>query len=163
MANFFDKGTRWHCVVAALFFLCTLLAGCSREKIHGISLSLGQYERGLWYDHDEREYHPHGFGLKLDLVAGNMLRPLKNPLDGENPWKGGDDLGVLRGPIAGPFLSIALGPYGLYAGFKAFEVTASHGGDDRYGRWIHDDEVPPEGRTYLYLCPSATIRRTRWK
>ncbi len=143
--------------------LVLLLAGCSREHVRGISLSLGSFERGLWYDHDMRQYDEHGFGIKLDLIGGHMLRPLKNPFDGENPWRGGEDCGVLRCPMIGPFLSIALGPYGLYLGFKTYEVSATHAGQDRYGKWIKPHEVPPEGRTYLYLCPSASIRRTRWK
>jgi len=148
-------------ILAAVIVLSA--AGCSREKVRGVSLSLGKFERGLWFDHDERLYQPHGFGVKLDLLGGYMLRPLKNPFGSGNPWKGGDALGVLRGPMAGPFLSIAMGEFGIYLGLKTYEVTAAHGGHDRYGRWIHDDEVPPEGETYLYLCPTATIRRTRWK
>ncbi|MBP7050318.1 MAG: hypothetical protein KBE65_04820 [Phycisphaerae bacterium] len=143
--------------------LVPLLAGCSRERVCGVSLSLGSFERGLWYDHDMRQYDEHGFGIKFDLVGGNMLRPLKNPFGGENPWRGGADRGVLRCPVIGPFLSIALGPCGVYLGFKTYEVTTAHGGQDRYGKWIRPEEVPPEGRTYQYLCPSASIRRTRWK
>ena len=143
--------------------LVLLLAGCSREHVRGVSVSLGKFERGLWYDHDKQEYDEHGFGIKLDLVGGNVLRPLKNPFGSENPWRGGDDAGVLRFPFVGPFLSVAIGPYGLYLGFKTYEVTTAHGGEDRYGRWIRPEEVPPKGKTYIYLCPSATIRRTRWK
>ncbi len=140
-----------------------LLAGCSREHVCGVGLSLGKFERGLWYDHDIRQYDEHGFGIKLDLVAGNMLRPLKSPFHGENPWRGGKHCGVLRCPMIGPFLSIALGPYGMYVGLKTYEVTTAHAGQDRYGTWIRPEEVPPEGKTYVYLCPSASIRRTRWK
>ena len=143
--------------------LVFLAAGCSREHVRGISLSLGTFERGLWYDHDPRQYDEHGFGIKLDLVAGNMLRPLKKPFDHQNPWRGGDDWGVLRCPMIGPFLSIALGPYGIYLGFKTYEVTTAHAGKDRYGKWVKPSEIPPEGKTYVYLCPSASIRRTRWK
>lgn len=143
--------------------LVLLLAGCSREHVRGVSVSLGKFERGLWYDHDKQEYDEHGFGIKLDLVGGNMLRPLKNPFSGDNPWKGGEASGVLRFPFISPFFSIALGKFGLYIGCKTYEVTTEHGEDDRYGKWIKSKEVPPEGKTYIYLCPSATIRRTRWK
>lgn len=152
---------KWYVVL--LIAVVMIVSGCSRENVRGISLSIGSFERGLWFDHDERQHQPHGFGIKFDLLSGYMLRPLKNPLSDENPWKGGDDLGVLRAPMAGPFLSIALGEFGIYLGFKTYEVTTEHGGDDRYGKWIHDREVPPEGKTYIYLCPTATIRRTRWK
>ena len=143
--------------------LVLVLAGCSREHVRGVSLSLGKFERGLWYDHDRQEYDEHGFGIKLDLVGGNMLRPLKIPFSTQNLWRGGEDAGVIRCPFVGPFLSIAIGPYGFYFGLKSYEVTTKHGGPDRYGGWIKPEEVPPEGKTYIYLCPSATIPRTRWK
>lgn len=139
------------------------LAGCSREHVRGLSLSLGKFERGLWYDHDKQQYDEHGFGIKLDFVAGHMLDPLRKPFSRENPWKGGEYAGVLRMPFAGPFCSIALGRFGIYLGFKTYEVTTAHASEDRYGKWIRPNEVPPEGKTYVYLCPSATIRRTRWK
>ena len=143
--------------------LVLVLAGCSRENVRGVSLSLGKFERGLWYDHDKQQYDENGFGVKFDIVSGHMLRPFKKPFSAENPWKGGKDAGVLRLPFIGPFLSVAIGPYGFYFGLKAYEVTTEHGGEDRYGRWIRPEEVPPKGKTYIYLCPSATIRRTRWK
>ena len=155
---------RWGMKIRHLsLLLVLLLAGCSRQHVCGVSFSLGSYERGLWYDHDEKQYHPGGIGIKLDLVGGNVLRPLKIPFSTQNPWRGGDNAGVLRFPFVGPFLSVAIGPYGLYLGLKTYEVTTAHGGDDRYGKWIKSKEVPPEGKTYIYLCPSATIRRTRWK
>jgi len=96
--------------------LVLALAGCSRDKVRGVSLSLGKFERGLWYDHDKQQYDENGFGVKFDIVSGHMLRPFKKPFSAENPWKGGKDAGVLRLPFIGPFLSVAIGPYGFYFG-----------------------------------------------
>ena len=50
--------------------LVLLLAGCSRQHVCGVSLSLGKFERGLWYDHDKQQYDENGFGVKFDIVSG---------------------------------------------------------------------------------------------
>ena len=112
----------------------------------GCSLSAGSFEPGLWYDSDKRLYHPRGVGIKLDLVCGEMVRP----------FGGWEDPGfVLRCPICGPFVSVAIGEFGVYAGLKSFR---NHKG--RYD-WLPSDADPnnPE----ILFTPSATIRRTRWK
>ena len=68
-----------------------LLSGCRAGEVAGLSLTLGSYERGLWFDHDTRQYTPEGFGLKFDIVAGHIIRPVPKFWEkGTNPWKGDD-------------------------------------------------------------------------
>jgi hypothetical protein len=146
-----------------LLLLLPILAGCQEGRVAGVSMSLGAYERGLWFDHDQRQYRPHGWGLKFDLVAGKMIRPIpRSSRPEDNPWQGGVPWAVLRAPMAGPFLSIALGPLGMYVGFKTFEVDQYHRSPDRYGRWMRDYEFPDPNDRHVYLQPSFTLRRTRW-
>lgn len=123
-----------------LIILLVFVAGCSA--------SLGTYERGLWFDDDKRGDRKSGFGIKLDLVAGQMVRPF-----GPNPWKDPDF--VLKSPIIGPFFSIALGELGFYIGLKSFK---NHQG--RYD-WLPSDADP--NNPDIIFTPSATIRRTRLK
>jgi hypothetical protein len=147
-----------------VLFLLPIVAGCQEGRVAGVSLSLGSYERGLWFDHGSRQYEPHGFGLKLDLVAGKMIRPIpRSTRPEDNPWQGGVPRTVLRAPMAGPFLSIALGPFGMYAGFKTFAVDPRHRSMDRYGRWMREYEFPEPNDVHVYLQPSFSIRRTRWR
>jgi len=146
-------------VLAVLVLVGT---GCSRHRTPGVSLSLGSFERGLWYDHDQREYHPRGWGIKVDLLGGNMIRPIPKIGKDVNVWT--EPAFVVRSPIIGPFVSVAMGPYGLYLGLKTFKLdhtSVTDGG--RYDAWVTDKERPAEGETHVYLCPSATIRRTRWR
>lgn len=110
------------------------------KKVHGIELSLNKLEQGLWYDSDKKIYDPKGWGITLQLSAGPMTRPI--PKVWKYPpfrWKTWDDPWfVIRSPfVLGVFISVAIGKYGFYLGFK------NHG----------DKE----------LVPSATIRSTRWK
>ena len=87
--------------------------------VRGIRFEIGKMVDGLWYDSDRRVYDPKGWGIVFSLAYGPGY------------WKG------YHIPfLAGPFLSIAIGPYGLYLGFKN-----------------HKD---------IELVPSASIRRTRW-
>lgn len=149
-----------------LFVLLLLLgvAGCQGGTVGGLSLSVGSYERGLWFDHDHREYQPNGFGLRLDLVAGKMIRPVPKFWEpGNNPWQGGEPWFVLRLPMIGPFLSVSMGTTGAYLGFKTFKVDQEHRSPERYGNWMCEDEFPEPNDVRVYLQPSATIRRTRWK
>jgi hypothetical protein len=149
----------------AVLLLLPLVAGCQEGRVGGLSSSLGSYERGLWFDHDQRRYQPWGFGMKFDLVAGKMIRPVPKYWEPENnPWMGGEPWFVLRSPImAGPFLSIAIGPLGMYIGFKTFAVDQYHRSPARYGRWMREHEFPEPGDTHSYLQPSFTIRRYRWR
>jgi len=139
--------------------------GCQLGHVEGISLSAGSFERGLWFDHDRREYQPEGWGLKFDVVAGHMIRPVpKFWKKDQNPWKGDQPWFVLRLPMVGPYIGIAAGRTGGYLGLKTFQVTQRHRALDRYGRWMREKEFPadPNGvKTYLQL--SGSIRRTRWK
>ena len=142
--------------------LVFLLGGCARDRVDGVSLSLGSFERGLWHDHDKREYQPKGWGIKLDWVCGNMVRPIPKIGKDVNVWE--EPAFVIRSPMTGPFLSIHLGEYGIYLGMKTFELDhgdVTNGG--RYDDWVTDLEKPAEGEKHVYLCPSATMRRTRWK
>jgi len=152
---------------------CTaLLTGCKTGSVEGLTLSVGSttgvslisYERGLWFDHERKEQRPEGFGLKIDIVAGQMVRPVpKFWQAGNNPWKGGEPWFVLRCPMVGPYVSLALGHMGAYCGFKTFVVEDRHRSSDDYGKWMHESEFPQTGGVNVYLQPSASLRRTRWK
>ncbi|MBN2182010.1 MAG: hypothetical protein JW715_08850 [Sedimentisphaerales bacterium] len=141
-----------------------MLAGCSTGSVEGLSFTLGSYERGLWFDHDTKDFQSSGFGMKLDVVAGQIIRPVpKFWEENSNPWKGDEPWFVIRSPMIGPFLSLAVGDLGMYIGFKTFEVRDEHRSLDRYGRWMREREFPDPNAVNVYLQPSATMRRTRWK
>ncbi len=148
-----------------LFLLLVLmLTGCKTGSVEGLSLSLGSYERGLWFDHDVKEHQDKGFGMKIDIIAGQMIRPIpKYWEESNNPWKGDEPWFVIRSPMIGPYISVAVGDIGLYFGFKTFKVENGHRSLDRYGKWMHENEFPEPNAVNVYLQPSASIRRTRWK
>ena len=126
---------------------------------------MGSFERSLWFDHDIREYQPHGWGVKFDIVAGHMIRPVpKFWARDSNPWKGGEPWFVIRAPLIGPYVGITAGKIGVYGGLKTFQVEDRHRTLDRYGKWMREKEFPsdPDG-TMTYLQLSGSIRRTRWK
>ena len=138
----------------------------------GISLVLSSYERSLWFDHDIREYNPKGWGIELELVWGKMIRPVpkfwkKGFWKGEdeyNPWKGGEYWFIIRCPMIGPFISVALGRYGVYLGLKTFRAyKGQHDTLERYGKWMREDEFGTEDNPRIYLQLSASTRSTRWK
>jgi len=149
----------------AVTIIAVAAGGCQLGKVDGVSLSAGSFERGLWFDHDRREYQPAGWGLKFDIVAGHMIRPVPKFWERDNnPWKGGEPWFVIRAPMVLPFIAVSLGPYGIYAGGKTFLVEERHSSIQRYGKWMRQQEFPadPNGiKTYLQL--SGSIRRTRWK
>jgi hypothetical protein len=103
--------------------------------------------------------------VKFDIVAGHMIRPVpKFWLKDQNPWKGDEPWFVVRVPMIGPYVSIALGELGVYSGLKTFQVQERHRSLGRYGKWMREKEFPsdPNGvMTYAQL--SGSIRRTRWK
>ena len=147
-------------------FLLTilLLTGCKTGSVGGLSLTFGSYERGLWFDHDIKQQQSAGFGMKFDIVAGQMIRPVPKYWEkSNNPWKGDEPWFVIRSPMIGPFLSLAVGDIGLYLGFKTFNVQDEHRSLERYGGWMREDEFPDPNDVHVFLHPSATIRRTRWK
>ena len=144
--------------------LVLLLGGCKAGTVAGVSLSLGSYERGLWFDHDQKEHQAEGFGLKCDLVAGQMIRPVAKFWEPDNnPWKGDEPWFVIRCPMIGPFISLAIGDLGFYFGFKTFRVEDRHRAPERYGRWMRKEEFAEPNEVAVYLQPTATLRRTRWK
>jgi len=149
-----------------------LLTGCKTGAVEGLSLSLGSakgvslraYERGLWFDHERKELQPEGFGLKFDIVAGQMIRPVpKFWQAGSSPWRGDEPWFVIRCPMVGPYISVAAGNLGAYCGFKTFRVADEHRSSDKYGKWMHESEFPQSDGVHVYLQPSASLRRTRWK
>jgi len=148
--------------VILLFVL--LLGGCRAGTVGGVSLSLGSYERGLWFDHDQKQYQPSGFGVKLDIVAGYMILPVPKYWEtSSNPWKGGEPWFVIRSPMVGPYMSLAVGDLGAYFGCKTYRVEDRHRSLDRYGTWMRESEFPEPNEVNVYLQPTASLRRTRWK
>ena len=139
------------------------VAGCG--EVHGLSLAVGSFERGLWADSDKKnvEGKP-GWGLKLDLNIGQWLRPVGSK-DGGNPWQGGEPAFVMRSgiPLPNIFIGVHIGDYGLYLGGKTYLVEERHCTDQRYGAWIKEEECPCAGKVKTYIAPSASFRRTRWK
>ena len=144
--------------------LVLMLTGCKAGTVGGVSLSLGSYERGLWFDHDQKAHQAKGAGIKLDIVAGQMIRPVPKFWEpGNNPWKGDEPWFVIRCPMIGPFISVAIGDLGAYFGFKTFKVEDMHRSPERYGKWMYEDEFPKPNDVSVYLQASASLRRTRWK
>ena len=144
-------------------FLALFVCGCSAiPKVGGIDLHLGTHEHGLWYDSDEREYNPNGFGIKLSVLYGKLVDPYSKL--GENPWKGDKPVFVLRSPfIIFPYISVALGEYGFYLGVKPYKVYEPyHTSPERYGLWWKD-EVGTEADPAEFLTFTASMRTTRWK
>jgi hypothetical protein len=81
------------------------LTGCKTGSVGGLSPTPGSYERGPWFDHDVKEHQSDGFGMKLDIVAGQMIRPIpKFREKSNNPWKGDEPWFVIRSPMIGPFI-----------------------------------------------------------
>ena len=147
-----------------ILFLVLLLGGCKAGTVEGLSLTLGSYERGLWFDHDQKKHQPKGVGLKFDIVAGQMIRPVPKFWEASNnPWQGDEPWFVIRSPMIGPYMSLAVGDLGAYCGFKTFRVENEHRSRDRYGRWMHESEFPEPNDVHVYLQPSASLRRTRWE
>ena len=146
----------------------------AKYEIGGISLSLSSFETGLWFDHDEDIYQPAGWGIRFHIVWGKWMQPIprfweKGWWDVEhnvehNYWKGGKYWFVLRVPfMIAPFISIALGKYGFYLGWKTYGVTKRLNTPERYGKWIRENECGELDDECRYLQLSATIRATRWK
>lgn len=133
-------------------------------KVHKLfQLVLSTAEKGLWWDHDERGYTPKGWGLTVKLLAGPVVRPVTKPqywfkhnipsrwneFDPQWHW-------LIKIPFfVGPFVSVAIGEYGFYFGFKVFDLESK-----KYEAMVGAEEVYHGSQA---LTPSATTRRTRWR
>lgn len=143
------------------------------KKIYSIiQLTASSTEGCLWFDHDDKEYQPHGWGIVFKLSIGKMIRPIPKFWklgwwrgdEDYNPWKGGEYWFIIRLPIMlGIFLSVAFWRFGAYIGCKTFKVKHYHKTLDRYGRWLQPGEAGTDEEPAVYLQPSMTFRRTRWK
>jgi len=128
-----------------------------------IQLVISTAEKGLWWDHDQRFYEPEGFGFMFKLFAGPVVRPITKPQywfkDGvPSKWNEFDPQYhwlVKLPPFVWPFVSLAVGPYGFYFGFKVFDLES-----EKYKRMVGAVEV---FRGSQALTPSVTTRTTRWK
>ena len=122
-----------------------------------IQLVVSSAERGLWYDHDEREYDPRGWGICIKLFAGPMLRPIVKPRYWFKPvpsqWNQFDPKYHMRlylPFIVAPFISVAVGRWGLYFGFKIWDSE-----NEKYRPMTEEKRE--------WLAPSISTRSTRWK
>lgn len=124
-----------------------------------IQFILSSAERGLWFDHDEREYYEGGWGFVFKLYAGPMLRPVlrpkfwfcKSPVPSMwNEFNPDYHLKIYLPFIVAPFVSVAIGRWGFYAGFKIWDSN-----NEKYRK------MTPEAREWL--APSVSTRSTRWK
>ncbi len=132
-------------------------------KVHGMSLTLCTDEANLWWDSDSHwsgGTKP-GFGIMATIRWGTVLRPIgklwkkgfwkRDPA--YNPWVSGNHWFVLRFTFLVPFISIAIGNWGLYLGFKSYGVDWIS-----YEYWLDKKYIKVGNRA---LAPSASIRRTR--
>ena len=123
--------------------------------ISGCSFSVGSYESGTWFDQDKRAYNPNGFGIKADIVPGQMIIPI--PKFGSNRWD--DPWFIIRAPIIAPFISISVREKGGYVGLKSFEVSKSN---KRNYWWLNENELPPDDKSFIYFTPEASYRTRRY-
>lgn len=123
-----------------------------------LQIVISKAERGLWYDHDERGYDDKGWGICIKLFSGWVLRPMTKPrfwfvkgvphkwnaFDPDYHW-------LLKWPMpVAPFVSIALGRWGVYFGFKVWDSE-----NPKYRA------MTPKAQEWL--TPSISTRSTRWK
>ncbi len=136
-----------------------------KKVIRLLELVFCKAERGLWYDHDKKIYDEKGWGITIKLFAGKMIRPVRKFwIKDSNPWKGDEPWFVIRIPfVVVPFVSIAIWNFGAYFGFKVFDAKDKHRSDDRYGKWMRENEFGTDAEPAEYLQLSATTRSTRWK
>ena len=127
-------------------------------KVHGISLTLCTDETNLWWDSDKHHdgTGKYGWGVVFAFRAGWILRPVKKfwlPRAENNPWTSGNHWFVIKFPAIVPFLSIAIGQYGMYLGFKTYGVDW-----EAYKVWLDPKYIAVGNQA---LAPSGSIRRTR--
>jgi hypothetical protein len=123
-------------------------------KVWGAQFTIATQESGLWWDSDNHhsgEGKPGG-GLVFKLRAGQVVRPWGHA-NAAKPNQWWFPRGVFRFKFPLPFLpylSLAIGRYGFYVGFKEYEF------EPHYATWW------PAGYARVQtLCPSASFRRTR--
>lgn len=119
-------------------------------NIHGISLTLSSFEKGLWWDSDWRDYNPDGWGVRLHIVAGSFVRPVAKPWGDKNPWQEKAWFTMRLPWIILPFISIAFRGYGFYLGGKVLNVDPDE-------PWARPEEYGTQKITF-----SFTVRSTRW-
>lgn len=150
------------------------------KQAHGIfQFVLSAFEKGLWWDSDEevkvekkdKDLPMKGWGIKLALMVGKLVRPVGKIYKKEfwwggkgqyNPWKCPKEniWFTLRIPfVIMPFISVALGKYGFYAGAKPFRVAPHN--EERYKNWVKKEEVGTEENPNNYLAPSFSARKSR--
>lgn len=135
-------------------------------KVFGIGLTLSTAEKGLWYDSDKDVDHlEQGAGIVIKVRSGWTIRPytkfkywLMPSNDSPSKWNEFDPEyhGLIKFwcPVY-PFISICFKQYGLYIGWKAFNLEK-----DKYAALVGADNIAPGNQA---LTPSITIRKTRHK
>ena len=127
-------------------------------KAFGFSLVLSNMEHALWWDSDQhKQAEAKGWGIVVSLRGGDVVRPLNGSWFGDKA--GGFPTKVWRWycpvPIL-PFISIAFGRFGWYAGFKTFGAD-----DPTYLRWptgtFSEADMVKDS---LALCPTIPWRFT---
>ena len=136
-----------------------------RYRTYGVMAQVSTDKKNLWWDHARKEYNPRGFGVMAGIRAGwhyapigQLWRPefwmLKKGDKEYNGWEGKYWF-VARFPIIFPYISVALGRFGLYLGVKPFHICRP-----RYYKWLPEWEEYTQEDEVLTL--TASIRRTRW-
>ena len=136
-----------------------------KKLIPIIEFSISKPEKGLWYDSDEKTYDKKGWGIVFKLWTGKLIRPVpKFWIKGSNPWQGDVPWFVIRIPfVVVPFVSVAIWNWGMYFGFKEFEVKDKHRSNGRYGVWMRESEFGTDENPAEYLTFSISTRMSRWK
>jgi len=148
--------------LSILTLACLFAAGCG--QVHGLSISFGSFERGLWSDADKKNIEQRRtWGAKLDLTIGQWLRPIGSA-DGNNPWRGGEPAFVIRShiPLPGVYAGVHIGELGIYLGTKSYEAADKHR-TGRYELWMEEEEFGNDEEPKVYLAISGSLRKTRWK
>ena len=126
-------------------------------KVDGVSIQISTdelaKEKGLWWDSDYySDIGKKGFGIVFALRFGRWFEPFG--LFCGNRWKDGRHWFVIPKILfVYPFISIAIGNYGLYLGWKAYGVEHKD-----YLAWAKLKDIY-EGNSALSF--SVSIRKTR--
>lgn len=107
---FYNKEIDMNYLIVYLF--CTLVINISRWKsgiptvARAIGFRPGLYPGGLWYDSNPTKDRKPGYGINLQWMWGPLW------------WNPFGSLIITLPFIMGPFLSVSIGKYGFYVGFK---------------------------------------------